>query len=338
MIVGCPKCKTRYRVDDDKVGEEGIRLRCSKCTVVFRVMRKVPPPAAPLEAPAVASAPVVAPAGKRITVLLANESQAFCDAVTKVLVKEPFVVTAYTDGVSAYAAIKETKPNVILLDVALPGMYGFEIADAIKRDPATAAVKVILIASIYDKTRYKRSPGSLYGADDYIEKHHIPDQLATKIYSLVAGQAPVTPVEEAKPSAEPGVQVTPQVPSPQEMAEQEVVRQELKHDEQQETEARPAPSPSPAPPAAQAEAPLSEAHVKAKRLARIIVSDIVLYNQAQVEEGIRNGTFYQLLESDIQEGRNHYVQRVSEEIRKETSYLEAAFEDLIAKKKREFNL
>lgn len=273
MIVGCPKCKTRYRVDDDKVGEEGIRLRCSKCAVVFRVMRKLPPP---VQAPPLTPAPAAAPVGKRIMVLLANESQAFCDAVKKVLAKEPFDVTAYTDGVAAYAAIKETKPNVILLDVALPGMYGFEIADAIKRDPATAAVKVILIASIYDKTRYKRSPGTLYGADDYIEKHHIPDQLAIKIYSLVAGQTPAGPVEETRPSVDAGVQITPQVPSPQEMAEQEVVRQELRQDEQQETEVRPVPSPSPAPSTVQAEAPLSEAHVKAKRLARIIVSDIVL--------------------------------------------------------------
>lgn len=334
MIVGCPKCKTRYRVDDDKVGEEGIRLRCSKCTVVFRVMRKVPPPQA---APPVSSPSPAAPAGKRTTVLLANESLAFCDAVKKVLAKEPFEVTAYTDGVGAYAAIKETKPNVILLDVALPGMYGFEIADAIKRDPATAAVKVILIASIYDKTRYKRSPGSLYGADDYIEKHHIPDQLATKIYMLVAGQEPAGPVEETKPGVDAGVEITPQMPSQQEMAEQEVVRQEIRQDEQKETEAHPAPSPVPAS-TPQAETVLSEAHVKAKRLARIIVSDIVLYNQAQVEEGIRNGTFFQLLEGDIQEGRAHYEQRIPEEIRQGTSYLEAAFEELIAKKKRELNL
>ena len=80
------------------------------------------------------------------------------------------------------------------------------------------------------------------------------------------------------------------------------------------------------------------AHEKAKRLARLIVSDIVLYNQAAVEEGIRNNTFAELLAHEIQEARTLYAQRVSEEVRKGTSYLEEAFADLIARKKRELGV
>ncbi len=82
----------------------------------------------------------------------------------------------------------------------------------------------------------------------------------------------------------------------------------------------------------------STAHEKAKRLARLIVSDIVLYNQAAVEEGIRNNTFAELLAHEIQEARTLYAQRVSEEVRKGTSYLEEAFADLIARKKRELGI
>jgi hypothetical protein len=78
--------------------------------------------------------------------------------------------------------------------------------------------------------------------------------------------------------------------------------------------------------------------VKARRLARIIVSDIILYNQARVEDGVRNGTFYKLLNDDIVEGTALYQRRVSEEIRSCTSYLEEAFEELIAKKKLELRL
>lgn len=90
-----------------------------------------------------------------------------------------------------------------------------------------------------------------------------------------------------------------------------------------------------APPASPRQSP---AHEKAKRLARLIVSDIVLYNQAAVEEGIRNNTFAELLAHEIQEARTLYAQRVSEEIRKDTSYLEEAFADLIARKKRDLGV
>jgi len=98
------------------------------------------------------------------------------------------------------------------------------------------------------------------------------------------------------------------------------------------------PVPKPEPPVQTAAPRQAPAHEKAKRLARLIVSDIVLYNQAAVEEGVRNNTFSELLAHDIQEARTLYAQRVSEEVRNSTSYLEEAFSELIARKKRDLNI
>jgi predicted Zn finger-like uncharacterized protein len=323
MLIVCPGCKTKFSFDEQKVGSEGIKLRCSKCHTIFRVVRKSQPPVAAVR-PGLRTPEQ--PLG--IKVVVANESSAFCKAVTKVLANEPFDVFTYNDGKEAFSAIVQLKPDVVLLDVALPSMYGFEVCEAIRRSPEVASAKIILIASIYDKTRYKRSPQSLYGADDYIEKHHIPDTLATMIYRLVSGQKPVEVPSGARPAFEEEVQAAAQQLSPGEMAAQEITRQELQRDEENVTIMAP---PPPAP-------ELSTAQVKARRLARIIVSDIVLYSQAKVEEGVRNGTFYQLLADDIAEGRALYVRRVAEEIRENTSYLEDGFAELIAKKKKELGL
>lgn len=82
----------------------------------------------------------------------------------------------------------------------------------------------------------------------------------------------------------------------------------------------------------------SPVHEKAKRLARLIVSDIVLYNQAAVDEGVKTNRFAELLAHDIREARTLYAQRVPEEIRKGTSYLDEAFTDLISRKKKEFGM
>jgi response regulator RpfG family c-di-GMP phosphodiesterase len=207
-------------------------------------------------------------------------------------------------------------------------MYGFEVCDAIKKNPAISSVKAILIASIYDKTRYKRAPLSLYGADDYIEKHHIPDSLTAMIYRLVTGQKQVESPPDARMSQEEEAQTAPQELSTGEMNAQAIARQVLKRDEENKTSL----------PKTPAERDFPEAHIKARRLARIIVSDIVLYNQDKVEEGVSNGTFFDILADDISEGRALYIRRVSEEIRKSTSYLEDGFEELIAKKKKELGL
>lgn len=82
----------------------------------------------------------------------------------------------------------------------------------------------------------------------------------------------------------------------------------------------------------------SIAQTKAKRLARLIVSDIVLYNQAAVDESIRTNTFEEVMAHEIREARKLYEQRVPEEIRSGTAYLDDAFGELIARKKREFNI
>lgn len=85
-------------------------------------------------------------------------------------------------------------------------------------------------------------------------------------------------------------------------------------------------------------APVDAANAKAKRLARLIVSEIALYNRKLLEEAVRNDAFNQLLEHDIKEARKLYARRVPEEIRNSTSHLDEAFMELIAKTKRELNL
>jgi len=331
MLIVCPSCKTKFSFDEHKVSTDGVKLRCSKCHAIFRVIRKAPASAPVPEIKNTSLSqpvPAVVQGNLKLKILVANESAAFCGAVKKVLAMEPFEVFTYNDGKTAFAAIEQLKPDVVLLDVALPSMYGFEICEAIRKNPAISTSKLILLASIYDKTRYKRAPNSLYGADGYIEKHHIPDSLVGMIYNLVSGQKSVEPAGGQKLPAEEEGQTAPEWLSKGEIAAQEAVREELKRDEEHETSVPDAPF----------RPELPEAHVKARRLARIIVSDIVLYNQATVEEGVRKGNFYELLADDIREGRALYARRVSEEIRQDASYLEDAFEELIAKKKREYNL
>jgi len=320
MLAGCPVCKARYRLDESRIGD-GLKLRCSSCRTIFRIrgagpaQRTVPPEP---EAPAIRSI---------AKVLIAHDSHSFCAAVKEVLFTEPFEVLVANDGVAAYTAIREHQPEVAVLDVALSGMFGFEICEAVKSEPDTASVKVILIASIYDKTRYKRLPESLYGADDYIEKHHIPDELATRIYRVLASARPVEPAAGAEPPVQDPAAVVSEVVVADIAAEAES-RDELRLDEERETFS------GGEPPAEFHD----EAHQKARRLARLIVSDIALYNQALVQEGVRSGTFFELLQDDVAEGRALYEQRVPLAVRTGTRYLDEAFDDFIQKMHTELNL
>jgi response regulator RpfG family c-di-GMP phosphodiesterase len=228
-------------------------------------------------------------------------------------------------------AIEVDKPAVVILDVALPSMYGFEICESVRRNPALDGVKLILVASIYDKTRYKRAPSTLYGADAYIEKHHMPDSLAALIYRLVGGEQAGKGISDDTWDHLSAVQSVEDRPSVAELTEQESTRKALIRDEECLISVS-------ADTAGLVAGEETEAYVKARRLARIIVSDILLYNQAKVEEGVRNGTFFELLSEEIKEGRALFARRVAQGITPQTAFLDEAFDMLIAGKRQEMNL
>jgi hypothetical protein len=69
----------------------------------------------------------------------------------------------------------------------------------------------------------------------------------------------------------------------------------------------------------------------AKRLARAIISDVAIYNREKVEEGIKNDTIFELLENEIEEGRQHFQSRVSPELGTSTIF-DLAIVDVLIKR------
>jgi hypothetical protein len=70
---------------------------------------------------------------------------------------------------------------------------------------------------------------------------------------------------------------------------------------------------------------------EARRLARTILSDIVLYNQAKVKEGIEKDTLFDVLTEELAEGKKYYDTMIDEEIRNTTNYFNEAIVDVLIK-------
>jgi hypothetical protein len=70
---------------------------------------------------------------------------------------------------------------------------------------------------------------------------------------------------------------------------------------------------------------------EARRLARTILSDIVLYNQAKVKEGIEKDTLFDVLTEELAEGKKYYDTMIDEEIRSTTNYFNEAIVDVLIK-------
>lgn len=84
-------------------------------------------------------------------------------------------------------------------------------------------------------------------------------------------------------------------------------------------------------PLADMEPQVLELHEKAKRTARVIVSDIVLYNKAKIEEGLANGNLQELLKEDLDRGKELYLAKVAPEVSNVSDYFNQALIQTVAK-------
>ncbi|HWR97981.1 MAG TPA: response regulator [Candidatus Methanoperedens sp.] len=275
-IIRCPACRRYYRVASAPPAP-GTRLRCTKCGEVFALG------AAPGRAAAEALPAPRRAAPPRPRVLVATDGPDFRLLIGEVLESAGCELRHAGRGEETWEALGSWRPQVVLLDVALPGLPAFELCERLRGTPALAGTGVILIASVFQRTRYKRAPTSLYGADDYIEKHHIRDRLPGKVAGLLSSAPTPAPADAPQPprgavsAREQEVLVSEELP----VAARVPQRQGLER--------------------------LQES---LRRFARIIVSDIALYNQDLVDRGVREGTFIELLAKEIEEGRRLYQTRV----------------------------
>jgi twitching motility two-component system response regulator PilH len=115
-------------------------------------------------------------------ILIVDDSPTERYFLTDILVKNGFSVSTAENGEDAMLKIKADKPQLILMDVVMPGQNGFQVTRAISRDPETQDVPIIICTSKGQET--DRIWGMRQGAKDYIVKPVDPQELLAKIAAL----------------------------------------------------------------------------------------------------------------------------------------------------------
>lgn len=227
-------------------------------------------------------------------ILVAHDSETIRGVISQLLLSAGWRVRTVADGPAVRAALADPQLEAVVLDVALSGVLAYQLVDELRS--AGRTVKVVLVASIYNRTGYKRRPTSLYGADDYVEQHHIPDALVPKLAKLLGG---------------PPRTVT--LPDPhRETPEGKAIREESLR-----TEDLPPPSPA-----------LLE---RAQRLARLIVADVALYNGDALDHAANADDPTELearLRLDLEEGRLLFDLRIPEAVRRMRDFIGDALDEL----------
>jgi len=115
-------------------------------------------------------------------ILLVDDSKTELFHLSDMLAKKGFTVRTAENGDEAMRKLAEGKPDLILMDVVMPGTNGYQLTRAITRDPRYADVPVIMCTSKGQET--DRVWGLRQGARDYVVKPVDPEELMAKIKAL----------------------------------------------------------------------------------------------------------------------------------------------------------
>jgi twitching motility two-component system response regulator PilH len=115
-------------------------------------------------------------------ILIVDDSPTERHVLNDMLTKSGYEVVASDNGEDAIQKAKSLKPDLILMDVVMPGLNGFQATRAISRDPDTRAIPIILCTSKSQET--DKIWGMRQGARDYIVKPVNRDELLEKIAAI----------------------------------------------------------------------------------------------------------------------------------------------------------
>ncbi|MBI3625887.1 MAG: SpoIIE family protein phosphatase [Candidatus Rokubacteria bacterium] len=117
------------------------------------------------------------------TILFADDDPALSGFMDVILTRAGYNVVRASDGVEAMERVRQSPPDLILLDIMMPRLDGLEVLRALRHDPETSQIPIIMLTQ---KTHVEdRVKGFESGADDYVPKPFEPQELLARIYALL---------------------------------------------------------------------------------------------------------------------------------------------------------
>lgn len=181
MLVRCPQCRTNIRLVEFAAADSFVRYLCPDCHEIVRIdLRKD-------EVHSTSSAVSYRKIERRKTVLVADDSPHALGLATSLLGEAGYDVLGAGDGVEALRLVREHHPDLVVLDLLMPEMNGYEVLREMRRDASIGGTPVVAVGGIYrnDVEGFLRD----LGADDFLRKDAVRSKLVGRARRLVDPEA-----------------------------------------------------------------------------------------------------------------------------------------------------
>ncbi len=176
MIVECPKCGGRYRVGEERMNEKEVQVRCSACKTVFKIAQPEPTGGGASRQPGTLS-------GKE-RILVCDDALFFRTMLEEMLTEAGYAVELAASGEEALSKVVEVRPALLILDLQLPGMSGFDVLKVIRDSESSKSLPVLAMSAVYTDSSDIMDLEDI-GADDYIGKKFKAEHLLRRVKNLL---------------------------------------------------------------------------------------------------------------------------------------------------------
>ncbi len=130
---------------------------------------------------------------RKAEILVVEDEDNIAIALNYLLTREGYNQTRIATGEGAVELIRKSKPDLVLLDVMLPGVSGYEICQSVRADPGCASVRILMMTA--RGSAMERRKGLAMGADGFISKPFELKELREEVRKILAGQTGAVPQE-----------------------------------------------------------------------------------------------------------------------------------------------
>ncbi len=175
MVITCPSCKSRYRIDPSVAKREVAKVKCPECEYLFEIQ---------IHADKDAEQARSKSSDRRPQVLIVDDANFFREMIKDIIKDLPIDVETASDGLQAWEIILNKAPQMVLLDLNIPGRSGKQILHDLRSHNEYDGTKVIIMSGV-DRDDVTAIEMRNMGADGFLNKSFKPAELQNHVRTLL---------------------------------------------------------------------------------------------------------------------------------------------------------
>ncbi len=182
MLVRCPQCRTEFRLVGYGQAERVVKYLCPGCRTIVRIDLEMD------EVRTSSSSGSYRAVSRRKTVLVADDSERSLALAERLLTEAGYNVILAADGVEALRVLREGHPDLVLLDLLMPRLTGFDVLREVRQDERVKDTPVLAMSGVYRDNVI----GFLQqlGARGFLDKSKLEETLVARVQAILPATGP----------------------------------------------------------------------------------------------------------------------------------------------------